>query len=126
MSPLLFAGLLGDLLGGRTVDLRGIRQREDVVALIRAALNTAGGEHQLVEAVRIFEGELARGDSCPVLIGGPRPGARPAAASPGPSKPTERTGRRGRISCRSVPLPRAALAGAKSTLPGSRSVKSAW
>ncbi|CAM5595332.1 hypothetical protein SROCM77S_05870 [Streptomyces rochei] len=90
-SRLLFAGLLGDLLGGRTVDLRGIRQREDVVALIRAALNTAGGEHHLVEAVRIFEGDAA-GDELSRLIA-PGPAAAPAAP-PGPLDADDERGAR--------------------------------
>ncbi|MEU5520838.1 hypothetical protein ABZ759_09135 [Streptomyces sp. NPDC047860] len=53
-----FAVVLGDLLGAQ-VDLRGVKLREDVVLLVRAALNTAGGERVLVEVVRILEGDLA-------------------------------------------------------------------
>ncbi|MFI8091915.1 hypothetical protein ACIF9R_26935 [Streptomyces sp. NPDC086080] len=53
-----FAVVLGDLLGGQ-VDLRGVKLREDVALLVRAALNTAGGESVLVEVVRILEGDLA-------------------------------------------------------------------
>ncbi|WP_308406678.1 SAV_2336 N-terminal domain-related protein [Streptomyces sp. AC555_RSS877] len=57
-SRLQFAAVLGDQLG-RSVDLRGVRQREDVVALVQAALHVAGGEDVLLNAVRILEGEVA-------------------------------------------------------------------
>ncbi|MFD8259579.1 hypothetical protein ACFV19_11660 [Streptomyces griseoluteus] len=55
---LQFAGVLGDELG-RTMDLRGIKLREDVVALVRAALNVAGGERVLADVVAVFEGPAA-------------------------------------------------------------------
>lgn len=61
-----FAALLADQLG-RPVDVRGVRQREDVAALVRAALNVAGGEHVLVGVVRILEGAPA-GDELDRLI----------------------------------------------------------
>ena len=50
-----FAAVLGEQLV-RTVDVRGVRLREDVVAMVRAALNVEGGEHVLVRVVEIFEG----------------------------------------------------------------------
>ncbi|MDN0197453.1 hypothetical protein [Streptomyces sp. S.PNR 29] len=50
-----FATVLGEQLG-RPVDVRGVRLREDVVAMVRAALNVAGGEHVLVRVVEVFEG----------------------------------------------------------------------
>ncbi|MFF8875888.1 VMAP-C domain-containing protein [Streptomyces massasporeus] len=53
-----FGVVLGDLLG-RQIDLRGVKLREDVVLLVRAALNMPGGERVLVEVVRILEGDLA-------------------------------------------------------------------
>lgn len=61
-----FAVVLGDLLGAQ-VDLRGVKLREDVVVMVRAALSIAGGEHILVEAVRILEGDLA-GDELDRLL----------------------------------------------------------
>ncbi|WSQ12354.1 hypothetical protein OG604_33885 [Streptomyces sp. NBC_01231] len=61
-----FAAILAEQLG-RPVDLRGVRQREDVAALVRAALNVAGGEHVLVDVVRILEGTPA-GDELDRLI----------------------------------------------------------
>jgi hypothetical protein len=57
-SRLHFAVVLGDLLGSQ-VDLRGVKLREDVVLVVRAALSTAGGERVLVDVVRILEGDLA-------------------------------------------------------------------
>ncbi|XKK62565.1 hypothetical protein HFP71_08210 [Streptomyces sp. ARC32] len=75
-----FAAVLGDQLG-RTVDLRGVKQREDVVTLVRAALNVAGGERVLVGVVRLLEGPLA-GDELDRLIA-PGQAAGPDAP-PGP------------------------------------------
>ncbi|BCL27027.1 hypothetical protein GCM10017557_18860 [Streptomyces aurantiacus] len=50
-----FAGLLSEQLNHR-VDVRGTKQREDAIALARAALSVVGGERVLVEVVRVFEG----------------------------------------------------------------------
>ncbi|MER5578421.1 effector-associated domain 2-containing protein [Streptomyces massasporeus] len=61
-----FGVVLGDLLG-RQIDLRGVKLREDVVLLVRAALNMPGGERVLVEVVRILEGDLA-GDELDQLL----------------------------------------------------------
>lgn len=61
-----FAMLLGDQIG-RTVDLRGVRLREDVVGIVRAALGVPRGERELVAAVRAFEGPQA-GDHVERLI----------------------------------------------------------
>lgn len=55
---MLLASLLGDLLG-RRVDIRGVRLREDVVALVWAALGVRDGERLLVDVVRLAEGEHA-------------------------------------------------------------------
>ncbi|MFF4058938.1 hypothetical protein ACFYZ8_23645 [Streptomyces sp. NPDC001668] len=54
----LFARMLSDQLRAH-VDLRGTKQREDVVALVQAALNVREGEHVLVDVVRVFEGASA-------------------------------------------------------------------
>ncbi|MEU0228742.1 hypothetical protein ABZ177_30965 [Streptomyces sp. NPDC006284] len=77
-----FAQMLGENLG-RPVDLRGVRQREDVVTLVRTALNEAGGEHVLVGVVRILEGAPA-GEELDQLIAPARSGAPPPQAPPGP------------------------------------------
>ncbi|MEV8593240.1 caspase family protein [Streptomyces sp. NPDC052012] len=52
----LFASILGEQLG-RPVDLRGVRLREDAVALVRAALNVPDGEQVLVDVIRVIDGE---------------------------------------------------------------------
>lgn len=52
-----FAGLLSEELNHR-VDVRGTKQREDIIALVRAALSVTGGERVLVDVVRVFEGAL--------------------------------------------------------------------
>ncbi|SFO06645.1 hypothetical protein SAMN04487980_105313 [Streptomyces sp. cf124] len=52
---LTFADLLGRQLGV-PVDVRGVRLREDVVSMVRTALQIPGGESVLVAAVRILEG----------------------------------------------------------------------
>ncbi|MFC8392043.1 hypothetical protein [Streptomyces sp. NPDC057238] len=66
---LLFATLLGDHIG-RPVDLRGVRLREDVVGIVRAALNVPGGKGVLAQVVRLCEGVPA-GDHVERLIGAP-------------------------------------------------------
>ncbi|WP_406368277.1 GGDEF domain-containing protein [Streptomyces sp. NBC_00647] len=53
-----FAAVLADLLG-RRIELRGSKQREDAATLVRAALDTVGGEHALADAARILEGTQA-------------------------------------------------------------------
>lgn len=78
-----FATLLGQYLG-RPVDVRGVRQRDDVVALVRVALNVAGGERVLVGVVRLLEGNPA-GDELDRLID-----PFPAAASETPLGPLSR------------------------------------
>ncbi|GAA0635451.1 hypothetical protein GCM10009535_09290 [Streptomyces thermocarboxydovorans] len=50
------ASLLAEVLG-RPVDVRGMRLREDVVAIVRAALKVPGGEHALVDVIRVLDGE---------------------------------------------------------------------
>ncbi|MER7483981.1 diguanylate cyclase [Streptomyces sp. NPDC126510] len=52
---LQFAALLEDTLG-RTITLRGARQREDVVTLVRAALAEQSGLQALIDVVTVFEG----------------------------------------------------------------------
>lgn len=56
-----FAAVLGDQLA-RRIDLRGVRQREDVVAIVRTALNQDGGENALLSTVELFEGRAVAGE----------------------------------------------------------------
>ncbi|WP_149546941.1 caspase, EACC1-associated type [Streptomyces marokkonensis] len=89
-----FATVLGELLA-RRVDLRGVRQREDVVAIVRTALKEEGGESALLSTVELFEGapaaaevrhRLLRGDGFPAPGRGPGPAPVPAArAGEGPA-----------------------------------------
>jgi len=85
--------MLGQFLA-RWVDLRGVRQREDVVAIARAALNQEGGASALLSTVELFEGPEAaaevghslrpEGDPAGPAGGAelrPRPGARPGGDS---------------------------------------------
>ncbi|WP_431995650.1 caspase, EACC1-associated type [Streptomyces griseoflavus] len=53
-----FASALEQSLA-RRIDLRGVRQREDVVAIVRAALRQAGGQRALLSTVALFEGQRA-------------------------------------------------------------------
>ncbi|MFC9468469.1 VMAP-C domain-containing protein [Streptomyces coelicoflavus] len=94
-----FAAVLGDQLG-RTVDLRGVKQREDVVTLVRAALNVAGGERVLVGVVRLLEGPLA-GDELDRLIA-PDPPAAPGAP-PGPLDADDERGARAALAGGTLP-----------------------
>lgn len=71
-----FATVLGELLG-RQVDLRGVRQREDVIAIARAALRQEGGESALLSAVELFEGQRAAAELGDRLRQGESPGATP-------------------------------------------------
>ena len=52
---LYFAAVLSEQLNTH-VDLRGSKQREDIIALVRAALSVSGGERVLIDVVRVFEG----------------------------------------------------------------------
>lgn len=76
-----FATVLGEQLG-RTIDVRGIRLREDVVAMVRAALNVPGGERVLVRVVEVYEGTAPAEELDGLLA----PAAPPpdAATLPGP------------------------------------------
>ncbi|MCT7352674.1 caspase family protein [Streptomyces sp. 15-116A] len=58
---ILVASLLGEQLG-RPVDLRGVRLREDAVALVRAALNAPDGERVLIDVIRVVDGEAMAAD----------------------------------------------------------------
>ncbi|GAA2306678.1 hypothetical protein GCM10010234_57760 [Streptomyces hawaiiensis] len=73
-----FAGVLSDQLNLH-VDLRGTRQREDVIALVRAALSVPEGERVLVDVVRLFEGAAVASDFERLLTPGGHPveGASP-------------------------------------------------
>ncbi|MER8009674.1 SAV_2336 N-terminal domain-related protein [Streptomyces sp. NPDC094149] len=53
-----FADLLGELLG-QPIQLRGTKQREDVVALLRTAMTVPGWARALVDVVRILDGPSA-------------------------------------------------------------------
>ncbi|MFD8228429.1 hypothetical protein ACFV16_30265 [Streptomyces massasporeus] len=67
-----FAGVLSDQLNLH-VDLRGTRQREDVIALVRAALSVPEGERVLVDVVRLFEGASVATDFERLLMSGGHP-----------------------------------------------------
>ncbi|MFE9771753.1 caspase family protein [Streptomyces sp. NPDC005931] len=53
-----FAGFLAEQLD-RRIDLRGVGLREDVVTIVRAALDVERGAHLLVRVVEVFEGPNA-------------------------------------------------------------------
>lgn len=53
-----FAEVLGEQLD-RRIDLRGVRLREDVVTLVRAALDVPDGERVLADVVGLLEGDTA-------------------------------------------------------------------
>lgn len=78
-----FATVLAEQLG-RPVDVTGVRQRPDVVAMVRAALNVTGGEHVLVRVVEVFEGPLPADDVDRLL-----PPAAPSAAPVVPHGPLD-------------------------------------
>ncbi|MFG2372917.1 hypothetical protein ACGFY9_15730 [Streptomyces sp. NPDC048504] len=69
-----FATVLSEQLNQR-VDLRGVKQREDVIAMARAALGVMAGERILVDVVRVFEGASVAGRFEQLLV--------PPVASPG-------------------------------------------
>ncbi|GAA3978637.1 hypothetical protein GCM10022384_30310 [Streptomyces marokkonensis] len=76
-----FASVLSDHLELR-VELRGTKRREDVIALVRAALGVPSGERQLVTVVRVFEGEsIATGIEHLLVEAGT---THPPPAPPGP------------------------------------------
>ncbi|MGI5429217.1 effector-associated domain 2-containing protein [Streptomyces sp. CA-179760] len=64
-----FAGVLADQLNVH-VDLRGTRQREDVIALVRASLSVPDGERALVDVVRLFEGSSVAAEFEQLLTSG--------------------------------------------------------
>ncbi|CAL9615836.1 hypothetical protein SUDANB176_05729 [Streptomyces sp. enrichment culture] len=99
---LRFAMVLGEHLN-RRVDVRGVRMREDVAVMVRAALNTAGGLDTLFRLVEVFEGRTAAADVRGWLersdrpAGGDRTAAGPArGAGPSPGEPREDPGGSGR------------------------------
>nr|WP_251692606.1 caspase family protein [Streptomyces sp. CHD11] len=140
-----FAAVLGDLFG-RRIDLRGVRQREDVVAIVRAALmHGSDGTRALLSVVEVFEGHLAAGEIrrglTPCDHGATRPGPvtnapdpvtkspRPAYSGPQGFVPGSRTGADGARarSDRDPVVPelrpgsRPAYSGPQGFAPGSRS-----
>ncbi|MER7181758.1 hypothetical protein ABT404_20130 [Streptomyces hyaluromycini] len=62
-----FARMLSDELHVR-VDLRGRRQREDVIALARAAVKAPEGDRVLIDVVAVFEGSEAAADLERLLV----------------------------------------------------------
>jgi hypothetical protein len=62
-----FARVLSDQLSVH-VDLRGTKQREDVMALVQAALNGPEGERVLTDVVRVFEGAEAAAELEQLLV----------------------------------------------------------
>ncbi|MFE9771691.1 hypothetical protein ACFYOV_08485 [Streptomyces sp. NPDC005931] len=98
-----FATVLGEQLG-RTVDVRGVRLREDVVTMVRAALNVPGGERVLVAVVEVFEGAVPAGELDRLLA----PAAPAHTLPPGP------------LSGHDAGTARALLAEAKGEVPAAR------
>ncbi|MET9832076.1 hypothetical protein ABZ078_22880 [Streptomyces sp. NPDC006385] len=76
-----FAALLGEQLQHH-IDLRGIRLREDVVTMVRAALSVPGGERVLVWVVDVCEGAEAAADLKAVVGSVIAPPAPTAPAGP--------------------------------------------
>nr|WP_239081167.1 hypothetical protein [Streptomyces coelicoflavus] len=83
---IFFARVLSDHLKLR-VELRGTKQREDVIALVRAALSVASGERELVKVVRVFEGESVATGVEHLLMARGTP--QLATALPGPLGPRD-------------------------------------
>lgn len=78
-----FATVLGELLAHR-VDLRGVRQREDVVAIVRTALRQEDGGSALLSTIELFEGAAAAAGVRHLLLAGdglPSPGRGPGQAA---------------------------------------------
>ncbi|MGW7426358.1 VMAP-C domain-containing protein [Streptomyces sp. NPDC054813] len=100
---LMFADVLGEQLGA-PVDLRGVRLREDAVALTRAVLRVRGGESVLIAVVRILEGMPAADEVERLLVSGGVSGL--AQSLPGP------------LSQQDVSTARLLLDQAADTLPG--------
>ncbi|MFJ4682670.1 hypothetical protein ACIQNG_10820 [Streptomyces sp. NPDC091377] len=75
-----FALVLGEQLA-QPVDVRGVRQRADVIDLVRAALSVGGGEHVLIGVVELFEGAAAA-DKLERLL--PQPEQPVSVVPPGP------------------------------------------
>ncbi|MEU6304095.1 effector-associated domain 2-containing protein [Streptomyces chartreusis] len=78
---IFFARLLSDQLSAH-VDLRGTKQREDVVAMVQAALGVPEGSRALVDAVRVFEGSEAATELEELLVVLGRPAFVPALPGP--------------------------------------------
>ncbi|CAL9600554.1 hypothetical protein SUDANB108_05448 [Streptomyces sp. enrichment culture] len=102
-----FAGILSEQLNVH-VDVRGTKQREDVVALVRAALGVPGGGRVLADVVRLCEGASAAAAFERLLT----PGGHPAdAAVPlsGPLSPRDMDAALALLAAVKGQLPEAAL-----------------
>ncbi|WP_333762451.1 VMAP-C domain-containing protein [Streptomyces sp. IBSBF 2390] len=78
-----FAGVLSDHLDVH-IDLRGTKQREDVIVLVRTALNVQAGARVLVDVVRVFEGVAAAARIEDLVRPGDNPPAEASLRVPGP------------------------------------------
>ncbi|MFI9167944.1 VMAP-C domain-containing protein [Streptomyces lincolnensis] len=103
-SRLRFGDILGELLG-RRIDLRGAKLREDVVVLVRSALNVADGERVLVEVVRILEGESA-GDQLELLLASFLAPVKSTPLQGGALTADEESGARAVLALGELPAPR--------------------
>lgn len=83
-----FARVLSDELDVR-VDLRGRKQREDVVALARAALNAPEGDRVLIDVVAVFEGSEAAAELEQLLVMLGRSSLSPSLPGPLTRRDTE-------------------------------------
>jgi hypothetical protein len=99
-----FAGILSEQLNVH-VDVRGTKQREDVIALVRAALSVPGGGRVLADVVRLCEGASAAAAFERLLT----PGGHPAGTAAPLSGP---------LSPRDTDAALALLAAVKGQLPG--------
>lgn len=102
----IFASLLSESLNVR-VDLRGTKQREDVIALVRAALRVPAGDRMLVEVVRVFEGESIAAGIEHLLVA--TEAARATPPLPGPLTPHDLRTALALLDAAEQELPRTAL-----------------
>ncbi|WP_203614054.1 hypothetical protein [Streptomyces sp. SID13726] len=102
-SRLRFGDILGELLG-RQIDLRGVKLREDVVVLVRSALNVTDGQRVLVEVVRILEGEAA-GDQLEQLLAQYLAPAKSVSLKGGPLSDGDESGARAVLAMGELPAP---------------------